>query len=66
MVDPTTIFGVPPFVVAYVMAKCAYEVEEADGVPEERKNELYFQCLLENLIPTGLPNSGRYDNNDDS
>ena len=64
MVDPT-IFGVPPIVLAYIMIKCAYEVEAADGVTsEERKNALYMKCILDNVVPTGLPDSDRYD--DDS
>lgn len=61
MVDPATIFGVPPLVVAYVMVKCAYEVEQPDGLTEEERNALYLKCILDNLVPTGLPDSDKYD-----
>jgi len=64
VVDPASIFGVPPLVVAYIMAKCAFEVEAADGLSEEERNALYLKCIFDNLIPTGLPDSNKYD--DDS
>jgi hypothetical protein len=62
VVDPTSIFGVPPLVVAYIMAKCAIEIEAADGLSDEEQNALYLKCILDNLIPTGLPDPDKYDN----
>ena len=64
MVDPASVFGVPPLVVAYIMAKCAVEVGAADGLSEEERNALYLKCIFDNLIPTGLPDPDKYD--DDS
>ena len=64
MVDPFAILGVPPFVVAYVMWKCAYEVNQPDGLTEEERNKLWLKCIFDNLIPTGLPDPHKYD--DDS
>ncbi|WP_435100246.1 hypothetical protein [Halorubrum sp. N11] len=61
MVDPVSIFGVPPLVVAYVMAKCAYEVEQPSDLSEEERNALYLKCILDNLVPTGLPDPDKYD-----
>lgn len=66
MPDPSTILGVPPAVLAYILAKCAYEVRKADGT-EKEKNALYLQCVFENvdkLVPTGLPDPDKYDNDD--
>jgi hypothetical protein len=62
VVDTTSIFGVPPLVVAYIMAKCAVEVEAADGLSEEERDALYLKCIFDNLIPTGLPDPEKYDN----
>lgn len=64
MVDPTSIFGVSPLVIAYIMAKCAFEVEAADGLSEEEQNGLYLKCIFDNLIPTGLPDPDKYDDDD--
>ena len=63
MVDPA-IFSVPPTILAYIMMKCAYEVEAPDGLSEQERNALYLKCILDNIVPTGLPDPEKYD--DDS
>lgn len=46
------------------MMKCAYEVQAPDGLTEEERNALYLKCIFDNLVPTGLPDPDKYD--DDS
>ena len=43
------------------MAKCAYEVEQPNDLSEEERNALYLKCILDNLVPTGLPDPDKYD-----
>jgi len=54
-------FGVPPVVLAYILGKCAYEVEQPDGLSEAERNRLFLQCIFDNLVPTGLPDPKKYD-----
>jgi len=65
--DLSSILGVPPAGLAYVMVKCGIEVKSARA-PEKRKNELYLQCVFENiddLVPTGLPDPDKYNGDDE-
>ena len=62
--DPWSIIGVPPIILLYVMVKCAYEVEHADGVSEHEKNALWMKCVLDNVIPTGIPDPDAYNRDD--
>jgi hypothetical protein len=63
-VVPPEILGLPPIVIFYILMKCGYEVEQPDGLSDEERNRLYLKCIFDNLVPTGLPDPEKYD--DDS
>ena len=60
MLDPSWLLGVPPFVLAWILVKCHIEVNAAD-IDGWEAAKLYFKCVIDELVPHGLPDPDRFD-----
>lgn len=61
MVEPFWFFGIPPFLLLWALVKCHYEVEGADIDDQWEADKLYFKCVIDEIVPGGLPDPDRYN-----
>lgn len=64
MPDPATIFGVPIIIILWAMVKCGIEVNGSDIDDPAEENKLYWQCIIDAIIPSGLPDPDRFDDSE--
>lgn len=62
MVEIGSIAGVSILYIIGCLLKCAIEVNGANQRSAEAQNLLYLHCISNCLIPTGLPDPDRYNN----
>lgn len=67
MVDLGNVAGVSVALILACLLKCAVEVGNVDRLSPQEQNLLYLGCVADCLIPSGLPDPDRYqDETDDS
>jgi hypothetical protein len=66
MPDPFWILGVPPIILLWVLVKCQIEVSAGDFDDQRSANKAFILCVIDDLVPKGLPDPDRYADEDDS
>lgn len=67
MVDLGSVAGFSILLILACLLKCAVEAGNVDRLSPQAQNLLYLQCIADCLIPSGLPDPNRYqDETDDS
>ena len=63
--DLSWLLGIPPAVILWALVKCGIEVNESDVDDPAEANELYWYCIIDSLIPLGLPDPDRFADEDE-
>lgn len=64
MIEIGSVAGVSILYIIGCLLKCAIEVNSANQQSAEAQNLLYLHCISNCLIPTGLPDTDRYNDED--
>ena len=63
--DFSWLLGIPPTVILWALVKCGIEVNESDADDPAEANKLYWYCIIDSLIPLGLPDPDRFADEDE-
>jgi hypothetical protein len=50
-----------PIVIIWLLIKCHFEVESANIDDDWEADKLFWKCVIEDLVPLGLPDPDRFD-----